>query len=263
MGARPHIPIGSPQGAAVHGAPPPRGPSQALARTRGLLFDLDDVLYDATLWRRWLAQLLARLGRGTSYPGMFERWDQGYADTVHRGQQSFDDAFQEFLASLGLTRGQVDEVVAATHARRRELAEAARPLPCVRSTLGRLGEAGFALAVLCDAEHSAPAVREQLAQLGLAECFRGVVSSFDLGRTMPDPLCYATALTALGCEAAESAYVGHSKRELAGARRAGLRTIAFNSEPDTPADIHLARFDELLHHLPARQASWRALQGAV
>lgn len=34
-------------------------------KTLGLLFDMGDVLYDATVWRRWLLQLLHKMGLHT------------------------------------------------------------------------------------------------------------------------------------------------------------------------------------------------------
>ena len=264
MGAGPHFAGFSHDGSlAGRDAAPPMVGVGSLDHVRGLVFDFDDVLHDATLWQRWLAQLLTRLGCHVSYAALVETWDQQYIDAVHRGTRTFDDALHGFLTGCGLTRGLLDEVLAACHARRRELATAARPLPGVRSTLARLRESGYAFVVLCDTDQPAGGVREQLVALGLTECFLGAVSSHDLGRVQPDQLCYTSALNLLGCDAAEAAYVGHSARALSGARRAGMRTIAFNFEPDAPADVHLGRFDELLRHLPSALAPSRRLQGAV
>jgi len=212
----------------------------------GLLFDMGDVLYDTTIWRRWLLQMLARLGLHTNYRSFFCIWDRDFLDDVHRGRREFSEAFRAFLRSAGLSGGQIDEVEAACRARRSQWEETARLLPGVRATLTRLHAAGYVLGVLSDSEHPAALLREQLQRLGLGGLFTAVVSSIDLGRVKPDPICYSTALRAMGLDADDVAFVGHDTEELAGAARMGIRTIAFNFAPDARADVFLARFEELL-----------------
>jgi hypothetical protein len=46
--------------------------------------------------------------------------------------------------------------------------------------------------------------------------------------------------------ATETAFIGHDTVELCGARKAGLKTVAFNYDADAQADAYLERFDELL-----------------
>jgi HAD superfamily hydrolase (TIGR01509 family) len=219
--------------------------SPSLAGVRGVLFDMGDVLYDATVWRRWLAQLLGHLGMPADYCQLFRLWDAAFLEDVHRGLRDYDEAFRAFLAELGLSHGQVDEVVAASAARRRELADSLRPLPGVRSGVRRLHAAGYCLGVLSDSEAPASRLRDRLTLLGLNECFAVVLSSVELGRTKPDPLCYQAGLSALGLPAGETAFVGHDALELQGAARLGMRTIAFNYEPAAIADAYLTRFEDL------------------
>jgi FMN phosphatase YigB (HAD superfamily) len=101
------------------------------------------------------------------------------------------------------------------------------------------------LGVLANAEEPAEQVGERLSRLGLAGQSRCVVSSYDLGAAMPDEAAYRAGLAALGLDAHETAFVGHASRRLAGAKRAGLRTIAVNYDPDAVADVFLGRFAEL------------------
>jgi HAD superfamily hydrolase (TIGR01509 family) len=212
----------------------------------GLVFDMGDVLYDATLWRRWLLQLLSRMGVQTCYRTLFKVWDIDYLDAMHRGEREYHEAFRSFLLSAGLTPGLVDEIEAASHARKRELELSTRPLPGVRATLGRLHSAGLSLGVLTDSESTAPRVRERLSQLGIADHWSAVVSSRDLGETKPHAACYRAALEAMGLPPARVAFVGHDAEELQGAADVGMPTIAFNYEPGVAADIYVERFDELL-----------------
>lgn len=212
----------------------------------GLLFDPSDVLYDATVWRRWLLRVLAQLGVHTSYRSFFHVWDRDFLDDVHRGRREFCEAFQALLLSVGLSPGQIDEVEAACQARRHLWEQNTRLLPGVRATLGRLREAGVALGVLSDSEYPALVLAQRFERLGLGGIFKAVVSSIDLERIKPDPGCYSAALRAMELSAEQVAFVGHDPAELAGATRAGMATVAFNFGPDAKADMFINRFEQLL-----------------
>jgi HAD superfamily hydrolase (TIGR01509 family) len=209
------------------------------------MFDMGDVFYDATQWRRWLLQLLSRMGLHTSYRSFYRIWEHDFLGPVHRGECELGQALRAFLQAAGLKRGQIDEVEAASQARRRELETGIRPLPGVRPTLKKLHSAGITLAVLCNAETSGEGVTQRLAALGLDGLFAAVVSSFDLRRTKPDAECYLAALAAMRKPAAATAFVGHDGLELAGAAAVGLRTVAFNADAGAEADRAIGPFEEL------------------
>jgi phosphoglycolate phosphatase-like HAD superfamily hydrolase len=219
---------------------------------RGVLLDMCGVLYDNTVWRRWLLRLLTKLGLHTSYHAFFRVLDRDFLAEVHCGKQRFDEAFRAFLRSAGLSRGQIDEVEAACQARRRQWEASARTLPGVKNTLGRLAKSGFALGGIINSEYPADVLRERLTRFGLEPAFVVVVSSIDLGQTMPDPLCYRTALAGMGLPPADVAFVGHDTAQLAGAAAIGMATIAFNFDPDAQADAYLGRFEELLEVVSAQ-----------
>jgi HAD superfamily hydrolase (TIGR01509 family) len=212
----------------------------------GLMFDMGDVLYDTTLWRRWLFQLIRRLGLEATYRGFYQTWDRDYLRDVHRGRREFCEAFEAFLSSVGLSRAQIDEVEAACQARRRQLEAQARPLPGVKATLGRLYAAGVILSVLSDSEVPSSVLKQRLVQFGLGGIFTAVVSSIDLRQTKPAAVCYQRTLHAMGLPAEAVAFVGHDTDELAGAAAVGMRTVAFNYDADARADVYIARFEELL-----------------
>ena len=212
----------------------------------GLLFGLDNVLHDATVWRRWLLHLLGRLGVHTHYHSFYGVWDRDFLQDVHRGRRDFCEAFQTFLLSVGLSPAQIDEVEAACKAQRRQLENGARPLPGVKATLIRLHAAGLVLGVLSNSEHRADALLQKLDRFGLGGLFSTVISSVDLERTTPDPVCYCAAMRAMRLPVDRVAYVGHDPEELAGAAAVGMQTIAFNFNPDTRANVCLSRFEDLL-----------------
>jgi HAD superfamily hydrolase (TIGR01509 family) len=212
----------------------------------GLVFDMGDVLFDATAWRLWLLQLLNRMGLQTGYRTFYDVWDREYLDEVHRGRREYAEAFDAFLRASGLTRSQIDEVNAASGLRKSRLENDAQPFPGVRSTLARLHSTGLRMAVLSDSESTGPTIAARLARMGLGAYFTAVVSSADLGVTKPAREGYVKAVELLGLVPARAAFVGHEGDELRGARRAGLRTLAFNFERDAVADLYLGRFEELL-----------------
>lgn len=227
-------------------SPPPRP-------IRGLVFDMGDVLYDTTVWRRWLLKLLGRIGVHTTYRCFYQVWDHEYLRDVHRGRRDFCEAFQSFLLSVGLTRAQIDEVEAACQARRRQLEASARPLPGVKATIARLRGAGIPMAVLSDSERRCCALVEQLDRFGLRDMFDAVLSSVELEHTKPDAVCYLAALEAVGVAAEEAAFVGHDAEELAGAAAVGMQTVAFNFDPEAEADVFLARFEDLQDLIRSRR----------
>ena len=220
----------------------------------GLVFDAGDVLYDATVWRRWLLQLLARLGMHTNYRCFYHVWDHEYLLDVHRGRRDFCDAFRQFLLAVGLSSAQIDEVERACHGRRNQWLSTVRLLPGVRSTVARLRALELPMTVLSDSEYSGDTIRQRLDRLGLKDAFAGVISSIDLGHTKPEPQCYQAALDVMGVDAAEAVFVGHDTVELRGATEAGMQTVAFNFSPDAEADVFLARIEELVDLVIAGRA---------
>jgi HAD superfamily hydrolase (TIGR01509 family) len=234
-------------------------PTQPIRRLKtpveGLLLDSCDVLYDVTGWRRWMLQVLRRLGLHTHYRCLFHVWEKDYLRAVHRGQSEPCEALRAFLQALGLSRGQIEEVATTCQARRLRWEAEIRLLPGVKNTIREIAGAGIPLAIVSDTEHSSETFREHLEEMGLRDTLTAVVTSRDLGRTKPDPRCYEAALEALDLHARQTAFVGHDADELAGAARLGMQTIAINTSQEVEADILLTRFVDLLDvvDLPTRR----------
>src|SRR5262245_36817798 len=85
---------------------------------RAMLFELDNVLYDATSWQRWLWHLLSRLGVQRDFSSFCDILQRGYLVDAQRGSRDFSAAFHSFLVDWGLTAGQIDEVEASSAAKR-------------------------------------------------------------------------------------------------------------------------------------------------
>jgi HAD superfamily hydrolase (TIGR01509 family) len=225
---------------------PSANPSLAV---RSIIFDTGGVLYDATLWRRWLLRLLAHLGKNVSARSFFRDWENDYLGDVYLGRREYGEALHAFLLSQGLTWGQIDEIEAASRSLHAEIETGERALPDVAATLEQLVERGFRLAVLANSPFPAEQLLSQLERIGIGNRFEAVVSSCDIEVAKPRLECYAAVLAALGLPAGETAYVGHSAAELAGAKAAGLRTVAFNYESESQADVFVTRFADLLSRI--------------
>jgi FMN phosphatase YigB (HAD superfamily) len=213
--------------------------------TVGLVFDMADVLYDATLWRRWLLRLVSSLGVRANYASFYRLWDREYLPDVHCARREYNEAFQSFLLANNLSWAQIDEVEAASRIRRQNLELNVRPLPGVVKTIAGLSDLGLPLAALADTPYPAARLWERAKRLGLGSRFRTVLSSFDLEAAQPSARCYQSVLDSLGLPARDVLYVGHDAEHLAGANAIGMRTVAFNYQRQSLADYYLTRFEDL------------------
>jgi phosphoglycolate phosphatase-like HAD superfamily hydrolase len=215
------------------------------ASVSGLVFGTDDLLYDATVWWRWLLQLLSRMGMHTHFLAMYRVWRHEYLPGVVCGQCDFWDALRAMLRSAGLTSGQIDEVLVASRPRKLQLEQNVRPFPGVKSTLARLAASGIPMAVFSFSSDSNQCVSERLRSLGVLSYFSVVLSSVELGVRLTEAGGYRSAAEAIGIPSSEMAFVGHGAEDLAGAADAEMLTIAVNYDADARADVFLERFDQL------------------
>lgn len=216
-----------------------------LAPVSALLLDVRGVLYDGSLWHRWLFQLVSRMGLHTHYATFFRLWQREYLEQVYCGQLQYWEALRSFLAAVGFSRSQIDEIEAAGHARLRAFEDDIRPLPTVPSTLARLESHRVQMGVLAYAPWTTEALAEKLRRLRLEGRFATLLSSYELRMLAPAEQ-FRKAAAALGSEPSEVAYVGQDTRRLDQARAAGFQTIAINYDQDAVADAYLEQFDQIL-----------------
>lgn len=94
-----------------------------------------------------------------------------------------------------------------------------RPLPGTPEALGRLRDAGLALACISNWDVSLAA---QLGRAGIAGYFVEIVSSAEAGAAKPDPAVFATALARLDVEPARALHIGDGEADREGAAAAGM-----------------------------------------
>ncbi len=224
----------------------------------GLLFDVGGVLYDDTVWSRWLLKLVARLGLDTHYTPFFRVWQREYLPRVKCGELDYWQGLRQFLRAAGLSHGQIDEVEAAGQARLRASETDIFPLPGVRQVLSCLQDLGVRLSVLSSGYLNELGVRHQLRKLGVDRFFEHVVAEVNVMRAQPGQCSVDVAVALTGLPRSELWYVGHDSAALQQARAAGLRTVAVNYEGDAEADVCLRHVQQLLEALPWRSAPAKA-----
>jgi putative hydrolase of the HAD superfamily len=215
------------------------------ARFEGIIFDVGDILYDASAWRRWLTDTLQVEGVDVTYQQLVERWEALLVD-VYCGRAAYWDRFDALVLNLGLAEDRAPAIRDAAQQKAGKVQKDRSPMPGVPDTLRRLNEQGVKLGALSDTESGESKVRSLLKQLGIENYFDAVVTSVDIGIAKPDPKAYVAAALALKSDVEHCAFVGHDIDELEGSQQAGLYSIAYNYHPDAPADVYLEHFSELV-----------------
>jgi FMN phosphatase YigB (HAD superfamily) len=211
---------------------------------RGILFDMGDIFYDATPWRRTISAALDERGVAIDFPEFVRQWEAELVP-VYLGRKPYWDAFGELLAKFALDQSQRDQIVAIANEKARAV-EQRTLFPGVAETLAELHRRGIKLAVLSDTESREAKVRERLAAMGIEQYFEAVLTSIDLGYVKPMKEAFAAGLARIGVEKQDAAFVAHDEDELMGAREFGLMTIAYNYAPGVVADHYLSDFSSLL-----------------
>lgn len=200
-------------------------PGRLLEGVEAIVFEPAGVLYDATLWWRWLLPLVARSHPACPIERFEQRWRDEYLPAVQTGRRDLAEALEAWLAACGCPRSQVDELTVAAISRRRELELEVRPLPGVAAVLTRLRAAGFRLALSCDSTSPRDELARRLARYQLEQAFAAIVSSIELGRTKPDLLAFRAVESKLSVAGERLLFAGCRASDLAGAAACGWTTL--------------------------------------
>ena len=213
-------------------------------RFEGVIFDAGDILYDASVWRRWLTEELRRRRVDITYPQLVQRWEALLVD-VYCGRAAYWDRFNRLLSEIGLPSEEHDLLTAAAREKGKTVQVDRQPFEGVPETLEVLRTSGVKLAILSDTESTSEKVRDGLDRLGVADYFDAIVTSLDVGHAKPEPEAFQAAASALGTNVRRCAFVAHDIDELEGAQAIGLYAIAYNYDPEAPADEYIEHFTQL------------------
>ena len=203
--------------------------------------------------------LLRRFGADVGYADYLAGWSQtwaGFEELADRDDHEFSaaDAGTAYLATVlkrPPTGAETGEFVAAYLAEwNTGVAYPADVIACVHD-LAR----DHRLAVVTNT-HQPDLVPNHLDAMGLSPLFEVVVTSVEVGRRKPHPAIYATALDALGIDAASAVFVGDTYTpDFVGPERAGI--TAFLIDPHRRASVPENRRLMSVVDLPARLAAVR------
>lgn len=214
-------------------------------RFRGLIFDNGDILFDASLWRRWLHTEIEALDIKVTFDELVAHWESELVD-VYQGKAAYWDRFDKLLGRLKVPTASRTMLTDAAKQKAKAVQTDRLPMPGVPETLAQLRQQGVKLAVLSDTEGGEVAVRGILQQLGVEDFFDSVIASSDIGYSKPAPEAYASAVKSLALSHDQCAFVAHDVDELTGAQDVGLFAIAYNDTPSAPRDATVEHFSELL-----------------
>lgn len=212
---------------------------------RAVVFEPAGVLFDPTPRRRWLWQMVTRLGLKIAYDELVRPWDENYLPAVHRAECSYASALHAFLATLPLVPADLSELEAAITPRSLPLEAGLRLLPGVTRVLNRLSSDGLQLAVLSDSSLSGNELKEQFDCLAIGGRFDAVVTSAELGQVKPSRTNYQATSESLGLHPHECVMVSGAVRDLWGARGCGWRTIGCGAFKPEDADVRIGSILQL------------------
>lgn len=215
-----------------------------------MIFDNGDILFDASVWRRWLHGELTSLDVGLTFDELVAYWEAELVD-VYRGRAEYWDRFGRLLEKLKVDESARAQLQVDARQKAIEVQQHRETMPGVKETLAALKKRRVRLAVLSDTEGGESAVRAILRQLEIEECLDAVVASSDIGHAKPAPEAYECAVKALDLSQTDCAFVAHDVDELTGAQQVGLFAIAYNDTPSAPRDATIQHFSELLEFAPA------------
>lgn len=213
-----------------------------------LIFDMGDLLYDASVWRRWLYNYLTSKKLITiSFEKMIGIWEERFLSKIHTNKISYKDGFKEFLLFLGLSDNDIAILWDLNWNTKKEIESNISPFPLVKETLSELKKRGFKIVVLTDTELKEQEIRNGiLKRLNLQEEIDIIVSSFDIHFRKPDPEAFDFCLKKANSSKNKAIFIAHDEDELTGARKQKLTTVAYNYIEPIEADYKIKSFDELL-----------------
>lgn len=235
---------------------------------KGILFDLDDTLFDhthasavalRTLHERHANPDIALDAFMLKHGELLEHYHAGFL----RGDYTLDAARAQRMMALFASFGELldDEIAVQIAGEYRELHQGNRQLvPGARELLDALS-ADYALGIVTN--NSSVEQHAKLAHLGIAQHFKAVVISEEIGVTKPDAAIYFAALDRLGCEPHEAVMIGDNLHaDVLGAQDAGIAAVWFNRF-DQSHPQHLEQIRALAPIGDVREALERAHRNRI
>lgn len=205
-------------------------------KTRAVIFDLDDTLFDH--YHSVQSGLLALQG---AYPGLQEHHlndlTETYVDlveTLHiqvlRGLLTIDQARIQRIQSFFLKHDRalsLDRAYQAASVYRAAYQAARQPVTGALALLQYLQHTNTKIGIITN--NGSQEQREKLSVCEMAPLIDALVISEEVGVIKPEPAIFAIALEKLGCASHEAVMLGDAwQTDILGAHRAGIRPVWLN-----------------------------------
>ncbi len=172
-----------------------------------------------------------------------------YLERVKHNELEYWQALRLFLRASGLSRGQTDEVEAASHARRRIYESELMALPGVTHTLAQLQDQGTQLTLFSTTWHPQAEVERRLQCLQLRDYFSAVVAYPQLHQQASGRGVFTLAQEVTGLRPNRLAFVSRDAAALSDAGSQGIQRVAVNYDDDVVADVFLRSFERIVYSL--------------
>jgi FMN phosphatase YigB (HAD superfamily) len=212
---------------------------------KGIFFDAADVFYARRESTKVFAnRTLERMGYPTTVSADDVAREKELQVLATEGKINYEDYWHEFLQmrrvqDVNQRLGLIQQIL--------ECSNDVYAIPGGREALSGLKQRGFTIGIVTDTMYPVEWKMNWLTQVGVAEFIDVVACSTVLKAHKPNPELYVNAMQQAKLGADVSAFVGHDARELDGARRAGMKTVAVNYDPHAQADYYCKSLVDLLN----------------
>jgi HAD superfamily hydrolase (TIGR01549 family) len=215
---------------------------------RAIIYDMGDILYDASAWRRWLHHYLKEKKLiHLSYQEVFDIWETRFLSKIHVKITDYATGFNDFLDYLGLSKNDKKDLLKINWEKKNGFEEEIAPFPSVYETLSKLKAAGIINCVLTDTELNQEQIRQKLNdKLKIGRFIDLIVASSEIQFRKPQKEAYHSCLNKIGLKKEEVVFVGHDQDELTGASDFGIATIAYNFIEPISSNFKIKNFNEIL-----------------
>ena len=210
-------------------------------KIKAIFFDAGDVLYHRPEKGKTLNEFLEKKNIQT-LPN-FEVEKKKIRDLAFSGQIRRHVYYEQVIKLYGITApDDIAEGISAMH----QDDDIVEIIAGAADTIIQLKAQGFLLGIITDTAMPFSKKLEWFDQHGFGRLWDTVISSKDIGICKPSPTLYQMALEQTGVTPDQAVFVGHKTSELEGAKAIGLKTIAFNCDPDADADFYIDKIGNLL-----------------
>lgn len=211
------------------------------AAIKALFFDAGDILYYRPRKNEHLNQFLStkKLCPATN----LEEEKARLKNLAFMGQIKRHDYYAQIIHLYGIEDpAEIEEGILAI-SKDDECVEIYENVP---ETMQELKQRGFLLGIITDTAMPFSKKLKWFDEHGFGNVWDVMISSREIGMRKPEPTMYELALQQTGLNPCEAVFIGHKTSELEGAKRVGMKTIAFNYDADAPADYYIDHFKDLL-----------------